>query len=124
MYVIINASDSYSHNCIHMPMSLCCSSWARLKLGSFGFQVFTFLITKIHAVSVSQQDKDISIPCSFSNLFCDFEQVPPYFLLLSCGTELIHCISLYFEIFTWCCRKAGYYYKSNICIHLKDHFLL
>lgn len=110
-YVILNASHSYSYTCIRTPMSLCCSPWARLKLGSFAFQGFAFLILKIDTVSVGQQDKDITIPCSFSNFFCDFEQVSPYFLLPSSGTELTHYISLYFETFTWCCRKADYYYN-------------
>lgn len=100
-YMTLNAPHSYSH--IRMPMFLTCSSWTRLK--------FAFSIIKIQASSISQQDKILvrSILCSFSNFFYDFEQVPPYFLLLSSGIVLIHCISLYFEIFVWCCGKAGYY---------------
>lgn len=51
IYMILNVSHSYSHSCVHMSMTLCHSSWTRLKLGSFAFQGFTFLVIKIHSVS-------------------------------------------------------------------------
>lgn len=109
MYVINNASCSHSHTCIHISSLLAVPPGQDWNRGTFFFLIFNYQKKKKKSISQSRRQRIRQehplLPQQLLRLWAN----PTVFSTFSSGIVLILCISFYFGIFMWCCRKADYY---------------